>query len=334
MAQILDTSTNQIHPLRTHHTLGRSADTVDTAITNSLVSRIHAAVEWNGQNWSVRDLSRNGTWVQGKRIPSSAGVSISSGDRLNFGSADSPAWQLLDDDEPRSLLLGMTPGTDNVELQPYLFIPNNDDPQIVVTYSQRRRCWSRQNLDDKQYPHPEYALQHGEVLTCAGQHWRVFLVESENVTEHSPSPDRHLEDFEFIFELSLDEENTGLKLEHERDVVDLGERSHHYLLLHLARQRAAEANQGLDQKSQGWIDNEQLTRDMGVEMSHINILIFRARKQLGQHLEPLLDTENLVERGKGRMRFGCSRLRIYKGQQLAYQLPVTEAEHPDGHGSS
>lgn len=334
MAQILDTSTNQTHTLRTHHTLGRSADTVDTAISSALVSRIHAALEWNGQNWSVRDLSRNGTWVQGTRIPSSAGVILSAGDCLNFGSADSPAWQLLDDDEPRSLLLGMTPDTDTIELHPYLFIPNNDDPHIVVTYSQRRRCWSRQDLDDKQYPHPEYALHHGEVLSCAGQHWRVFLVESENVTEHSPSPERHLEDFEFHFELSLDEENTGLKLEHEQDVVDLGERSHHYLLLHLARQRAEEALRGYDQTSQGWIDNEQLTRDLGVEMSHINILIFRARKQFGQHLESLLETDNLVERGKGRMRFGCSRLRIYKGQQLAYQLPVAETVDSDGHDGS
>src|SRR5690606_17683908 len=136
-------------------------------------------------------------------------------------------------------------------------------------------------------------------------------------TERNPHPERPLNEFEFIFDLSLDEENTELRLKNEELTVNLGERSHHYLLLHLARTRAMEAKDGLDLKSQGWVNTEQLSRDLGVEMSHINILIYRARQQLAQQVQTTLDLDGLVERGRGRVRFGCSRFRIYKGQKLA-----------------
>jgi len=155
--------------------------------------------------------------------------------------------------------------------------------------------------------------------------WTVFLAETADATELHPEGDAQLSEFEFVFDLSLDEENTELRLLGKDQILDLGERSHHYLLLHLARWRAVEAARGLDQKSQGWIQSDQLTRDIGVEMPHINILIYRAKQQLAQYVDHSMDLNELVERGRGRMRFGCPRFKIYKGQSLTHMLPLAES---------
>ena len=279
MAQILDTSTNLKYPVRAHHTLGRSAEKVDTAVAGDMVSRIHAALEWNGQNWSLRDLSRNGTWLRDTRVSPKETVPLSVGEDLHFGHPGGPAWQLVEDSPPRSLLVGITPDTATLELSPYLFLPNDEEPRMVVTYSSERQCWFRQSVTDSSRPEVEDALLHREVLTCADKQWRVFLADSADATKQQVQ-EKQLDEFEFVFDLSLDEENTGLRLEHQhrQQAVNLGERSHHYLLLHLARQRAVEASRGLDQRSQGWIDSEQLARDLGVDMSHINILNFSCAK--------------------------------------------------------
>jgi len=325
MARILDTGTNRFHPLRAHHTFGRSTDKVDTSVTSPTASRIHAAFQWSGQGWQVRDLSRNGTWVAGVRLTASQDVDIVAGDEVFFGSPDGDSWQFVDDSPPRSLLLANTPDTSTVELKPYTFLPNEGHPEIALTYSQNRHCWLSHRVEDADPEQSERVLKHGELLFCNGQQWKIFLAECENATELYPLAENQLDDFEFVFDLSLDEENTILRLERQQQTLDMGERTHHYLLLHLARIRAMAAQHGLDQNTEGWIANDQLSKDLGMDMAHINILIFRARKQFAESSDVSLESEHLVERGKGRLRFGCPRFKIYKGQQLAYQMPIAAA---------
>ncbi|MFK8050965.1 MAG: FHA domain-containing protein [Halioglobus sp.] len=327
MAQLLDRHTNQYHLLRAHHTFGRSADKVDTLLSNPLTSRIHASLEWNGQEWLVRDLSSNGTWIDSKKLIPNQSQPIVLGERLSFGTEDDGNWIFCDDDAPRSLLQGLGPDTESLELEQYLFLPNEQKPEMVLIYSQDKKRWSRVPFALASQPQSETVLKHEDVIVCGDQRWRFFLAGTVDNTEVNEQVESSLEDFEFVFGLSLDEENTMLQLENQKQIVNLGERSHHYLLLHLARQRALEAQHGLDQKSQGWINSEQLMKDLGLEMAHINILIYRARKQLSQSLNGSLRSENLVERGKGRVRFGYPRFRIYKGQQLTYRLPLAEAAH-------
>ncbi len=62
-----------------------------------------------------------------------------------------------------------------------------------------------------------------------------------------------------------------------------------------------------------------------MDMPHINIMIFRARKQIAESMDDSFDSELLVERGKGRMRFGGSQFQIFKGEKLAFALPPPDA---------
>lgn len=321
MAQIRDNQTQQIHPIRSHHTFGRCPQRSDTVVSNPITSRIHIAIEWDGESWCVRDLSKNGTWLGRRRLLANESTRLSAGDQLHLGSPEMPALELVDDTPPRSQLVGLK-GTPSRALKSYTFLPNADAPEAVVIYSFQRHNWVLHPVEQDSPQAMDRPLGHGDEIALGGGLWQLFLADSEQMTELSVAPENHLDDIEFVFHLSQDEENTDLRLQVGNQHLELGERSHHYLLVHLARLRAQQAADGFDLDSQGWIDTQQLQRDLGIEMPHINIMIFRARKQIADNLTTALDSELLVERGKGRVRFGGSRFKIFKGSQLAYALPA------------
>lgn len=328
MGQIRDTDSQRIIPLRAHHTIGRCTERSDTVCANAMTSRIHMSLEWDGQRWNARDLSKNGTWIGRSKLSSNESVPVQLGDTFHLGDPKMPGLQFIDDSPPHSALLGIGPNTPTLPLEPFAFLPGQDDPEAVLIYSYQRHCWLLHPMDNDNMRATERIIHHGDSLRYSGFEWQVFLAETEEITELRMAPSAQLSDFEFLFDLSQDEENTSLQLRHADRLLDLGERSHHYLLLHLARLRAAQAAQGLDQKTQGWIDNEQLKKDLGMDMPHINIMIFRARKQIAESTEDPLDSDHLIERGKGRMRFGCPRCRIYKGEALTHTLPANETAGP------
>jgi hypothetical protein len=265
-------------------------------------------------------------------VNSAQSTELPVGSQLNFGAQNGPTWQLVDDAPPRSLLLADTPDTATLPLTSYLFLPDDEQPQLVVNYSSPRRSWLYHPITRGDEELPEHALTHGQRLEVDGRAWRVFLAESANSTELMPLSGQRLDDFQFLFDLSLDEEITRLRLRRQGRDIDLGERSHHYLLMHLARHRAEESVAGLDQKCQGWVDTELLARELGVDVSHLNILIFRARKQIAEKLPPSIDSEQLVERRKGQVRFGCPHFTIYKGETATHQMlrsPMESARQDD-----
>lgn len=306
-------------PLRAHHTIGRSADKADTVIADPGVSRIHAVLEWSPDGWELRDLSRNGTWLDGKRLAPGEGTLVSQGQRIAFGGRKGPTVVVEDTGAPRSLLLSEVPGESDIELTPYLFLPDEAHPKLVVYYSSQRREWLHYPLRAGHEQLPGETLSHRQILDVDGVRWRVFMADSATSTALSGS-DQRLNDFQFLFDLSLDEESTRLRLRQGELEINLGERSHHYLLLQLARHRCEEAQQGVDQSSQGWVDTELLARELGVDLPHLNILIFRARKQLSDKLVTAVDSEQLVERRKGQVRFGCPHFTIHKGDTLTHEM--------------
>lgn len=322
MAQLRDSENGRSYPLRAHHTVGRCAERSDTVINSPITSRIHLSLEWDGRCWHIRDLSKNGTWLGDRRLNANESVPVRLGDRIHIGSPDMPPLEFVDAAAPVSGLMGVTPDTQDLALEPFVFLPDQQEPEAVLIYSFQRHTWMLHPMEQEIVQGNERVVLHGDYLRYGGREWQVFLAETERTTELSAGPEQQLEDIEFVFDLSQDEEHTGLNLRCADQEIKLGERSHHYLLMHLARLRAEHAREGHDGKTQGWVENEQIKRDLGLDMPHINIMIFRARKQIAESLEHGLDSEHLIERGKGRMRFGGSRFRIFKGDDLAWALPT------------
>jgi hypothetical protein len=82
-----------------HALVGRH-ERCNVRLPNPCVSSEHAAIGWTGREWCVRDLgSRNGTYIDGERIPPGERRPVHRGMTLAFGIADH-AWLLVADDAP------------------------------------------------------------------------------------------------------------------------------------------------------------------------------------------------------------------------------------------
>jgi len=118
------------------------------------------------------------------------------------------------------------------------------------------------------------------------------------------------------FEASLDEEHIRLSLTRGSQALDLGERNHHYLLLMLARQRLQDAEAGFDPHAQGWIDFDSLVDMLRLDKAHLNIQIFRLRKQFEEAVSQGLIGHDFIERRRGGVRLGNVAVEVFRGSQL------------------
>ena len=160
------------------------------------------------------------------------------------------------------------------------------------------------------------SLSDGDTLTAGGRQFRLFSLGEPDDTQ----TDGKLSAMPWlIFRVSLDEEHTWLSVRCGPRQVDLGERSHHYALVTLARLRLADAGTGREPIAQGWVSGAKLARMLGLAATHLNIQIFRARDQLLNALPTVSALSQVVERRRGELRFGPLAMEIYRGSQLEGQ---------------
>lgn len=313
MAYLLDVAAEAYFPLAPHHTFGRLAGSVDTLVDKPYVSKLHAAIEWNGQHWRIKNLGLNGTWINGTALAPGETRELAVNDELILADQRDAGFRVIDVTAPADMLwpLDQSP----LELAPvylsrYHLLPDADHPELALFYDEQQQQWFREALNQDT---DAQALGAGDLVQVGSSHWQFVRAQIYGPTEVKSS--RHINDFEFVFNLSLDEETTQLEL-HQQQVLDLAVRTHHYLLLQLARHRSEDASRGLDKKSQGWVYAEHLAAELGLDSTHMNIQIFRARKQLADLLPDALGQQCLLERRGGKIRFGCDKFIIYKGDQL------------------
>lgn len=317
MAYLRNLHSNEKLYLLAHHTFGRRHEAVDTCINQAEISKIHAAIEWNGQHWQIRDLGRNGTWLEQQKLAAAENTVLQTGQVINFANQPQNNWAVENLDAPCNLLLGLNTESPTEALSPYHLLPDSKTPLAALSFCNIRAQW----LLEVRCPNISGNEEYGEKIIPANglielgrYHWQLFLNAEQAQTLELTDKQARAEDCEFQFEVSLDEEHTQLSLQYQREKVDLGERSHHYLLLHLARLKAQHAKQGLDSKSQGWINNEQLAKELGLEVSHINIQIFRARKQIADAFPDMSGLSELLQRRRGSVRFNCPQAQVAKGE--------------------
>jgi hypothetical protein len=326
MAYLLDVATGTYFPIAPHHTFGRLATSVDTHIDKPYISKLHAALEWMGNHWRLKNLGLNGTWINDIHLGQGDTRELNINDEIHFAELADAGFQVIDLTPPSDMLWPL----DNIDkateserplnpiyLSRYHLLPDAQDPELAVFYDEQTQQWHIEALlQESEHEQPE--LNDGDLVQFSGSHWQFMRAQVYGPTEAKSS--RHINDYEFIFNMSLDEETTQLELHHQQ-TLDLAVRTHHYLLLQLARHRAEDAEQGLDAKSQGWVYAEQLAAELGVDSTHMNIQIFRARKQLADSLPDAIGQQCLLERRGGKIRFGCEKFKIYRGDKLTLASP-------------
>jgi pSer/pThr/pTyr-binding forkhead associated (FHA) protein len=303
MAAIKETATGRRRLLEPEHLVGRATMSA-LCLSHRYVSAQHAMLRFTGDRWEVKDLSsRNGTFVDGVRIKPGEERVIRVGSRVGFGKLEEE-WELVDESPPVVMAVPLD-GGDPIALDgDFITLPSKDDPRLTI-YRDTEGAWV---LEQEESIAPITNLQ---VFEVAGRAFRFSCGETIWKTSIA-APMRELEvrHLALLFSVSRNEEHVELQITCGSSTFDLGARSHHYLLLTLARQRLVDAAEGFPETSCGWIYQEDLAHDASMAGSQLNVDVFRIRQQFSA--VGVLDAATIVERRPRtrQLRIGTGRLSV------------------------
>ena len=305
IATLQNTRTSQEIICRVNHTLGRDQETNLTLLSCPSVSRNHATIAWDGEGWQVKDISLNGTYVNTTRMPKGQYQPIRLGDEIYFGNFDHTVWVISDLSPPITGLIPMDQGLAFIPLFDIAILPI-EQPEVIIYLSEQSQ-WVSEILGKTRI------LAAGDVVGNSQQRWQFVEGRPSTVTTAGelllPPPNN----IAFHFSVSQDEEHVSLSLIVDDKNINMGKRNHHYLLLLLARRRLEDSAKGIHPSEQGWIDKKILTSMTGIIEQHINIHIYRFRKQVVSVTPHSTILHQIIERRPGELRFAYKHIIIEGG---------------------
>ncbi|MFT5584401.1 MAG: hypothetical protein ACI9VR_001986 [Cognaticolwellia sp.] len=298
MARLIQCENQRSGSLASRTLIGRgSACTL--RIKDGRVSGEHAAISWReAGGWELRDLvSRNGTYVDGERLASGGRLVLKLGMRLQFGGAGLPVWAVEDLSSPQVEARRVHDGALRTDPM-VLALPDDEDPQVVILESSSG--WILEQGDESRRVFDQ------DLIDVGGEAWRLALPVDIGRTVEATHTHTHIANYGLDFRVSLDQEYVELKVHTEVGSSDLKPRSHHYLLLVLARLRleGAEHSEG----ERGWIYASELARQLRMDRRTVNVHIHRARKEMAALGLPI----HIVDRrpSTNQLRIGTARLKV------------------------
>jgi len=269
-------------------------------LTEPDVSGEHALLRWIGSAWEVQDLhSRNGTFVDGRRLSPGERALLMTGSVLGFGRPES---LVLVDAGPPAIFAEPLDGQAPVLARGgILALPDPSSPQLMIFRG--ASGWMAERGGEAT------PVVDGEVLRIGSDAWRLNLPELLPQTIDSANSLLVLDDLTLRFHVSRDEEYVELNALHGARSIDLKARSHHYTLLVLARARVRDLS--LPPDRQGWLQQSDLLDLLRVDASHLNLNIYRLRQQFGE--AGILNAARIVERrvGTRQLRIGVAKIEIH-----------------------
>lgn len=307
MATLKNVKNDQLIILRPQHIFGRHAAGSHTILNNPEASRLHASVYWNGSNWLIKDTSSNGTYLNGTLITSGIKKRLNIGDIIQFGALQADQWVLNDINPPKSLLISLFDNGDTIELNDVILLPDYDEPEVTV-YQSANGHWLSENQSGVQI------LETGSKVLTKDQSWIFIDAESVEKTHQAVhSQGKGAGDIQLKFIVSKNEEHVSLVISMDHLHIDLAERTHHYLILMLARKRLSDNQIGVEKNEQGWFDKDLLCQQLGLDERYINLQIYRFRKQLIQANPIGMQLLQLIERRRGELRLATDAIEIIGG---------------------
>ena len=301
MAQIYNKQTQQTIILHANHTFGRDISTNISLLDNPEASRNHAIIAWDGETWRIKDTSSNGTLLDQVRINSGTYEQLQLGTKIQFGSTDYDTWQVSDLSSPVTGLIPLSKELDFIPLHDVFILPIEQTD--IMLYLSEDATWLCEENGQITTLHAGDKVGYGEQI------WQFVDGHPSTataITSVTPPPS----DIKFNFSASQNEEHISLSLVVDNKEFDLGERNHHYLLLLLARQRLEDIDKGLQTSEQGWLDKDLLINMTGIIEQHINIQIYRFRKQVATVMPHSTTLHQVIERRPGELRFALSLIHI------------------------
>jgi hypothetical protein len=272
-------------------TIGRAAG-VGLRLTRAHVSLQHASLRWTERGtWELRDLqSKNGTFVNGQRVPAGTPVKLELGAELSFGAAGD-RWVMEDVSPPRPMLVRIDGDGEPVYLrEAFLALPSLEEPTVSLFRGENGQWY----IDSRERVGP---LADGDLITIGTEHWRCCLPTTPDETEVLGGAIGlfTLAELQLELEVSRDEEDVALTLRSNAREVRLGQKACHYLLLTLARSRLGTEEQTPGAAAtDGWLAVSTLVDLLRVSEQRLNVDIFRIRQEL--KTAGVVDAIGIIER--------------------------------------
>lgn len=264
------------------HLVGRSR-AANTVLGSADVSGQHLAINWTGQDWRVRDLaSRNGTWVDGRRLDGGEMVPLRPGMVVWVG-GPTLAYTVADLAPPSAYAVD---GETVIEGEPDLLaLPSVDDP-LVLFQRDPGQGWLMSTGASA------HGVHTGEIVEVGGRSWRVTLPDALTPTIDARTAPPMTEALGLRFRVSGDEEYVELTAVLGGVPRRLPARAHHEILLTLARSRIEDAE--LPEGDRGWVYTSELMKMVHLSSNQLYVGLHRARRELGGL--GVDDPDRLIER--------------------------------------
>ncbi|MDC0746523.1 FHA domain-containing protein [Polyangium mundeleinium] len=275
----------------------------DVCVDERRVSAEHASLHWTGGRWELRDLgSRNGTLLGGQRLSPGERVPLAEGASFSLGGT-SPTFVLIDDSPPGAAARHHSSGARRTASGGMLLLPDEELP-LVSVFENGEGQWVAETGDDVQ------PVEDRQVITIAGEPWTLELPPRDTETWQSDIRSPSLETIHLRLAVSQNEEQVAATVVMGRREEELPARTHHYLLVTLAR--AWLEDRDAPAAKRGWLGREELCRMLATDVNKLNVDIHRARRQLA-----VLGVQNaagLVERrpSTGELRIGVRSVEVVR----------------------
>lgn len=264
-------------------------------LNNSEVSKQHAIINWTRRGWSIRDLgSRNGTFVDGRRLEHGEEVVLLADTELRFGRKE--RW-ILDSAAPPALVAETVDEGEpqRVSGEQMLTIVSGEELIASISCDLGGR-WILETGETFR------VLTPGETFEVGGRRWCFRAPEIASSTEAStwaPRVTRARIRFSYV-----NETLKMVRVEVGERVHEFERRGHHQLLLALAELRERDRKQGVDEPEAGWISHVELRELLSVTRNYVNVNVHRVRKQFED--AGFTDAACVIERrrGSGKLRIG------------------------------
>ena len=306
MAKLLNLHKGQVIYLRAMHLIGRHSTSVDTVLNNPKASRIHATICWDGQHWTLQDTSSNGTFVNATKMVPNSFKTLAVKDRIYFANPESGVWVVEDLSPPKCMLVPENFDGASILLDKALMLPDEKAPEIML-YKSPSGGWLCESDNGI------VKLNHGSKVGVRGMLWSFDEAIVSAETMQLEAQTNELANISVKFRVSQDEEHVWMDVLIHKQQFELGERSHHYLLLMLARKYQQDTKDGFSSNERGWYEKEQLLKMMDLEEVNFNMMIYRFKKQLISSLPESMYLPPFIERRKGAIRFVCENIIIEGG---------------------
>lgn len=262
MAIIKNLITGEQRILISRHAFGRDNKASTTLLNDPCISRDHAIIFWDENHWYLRDLSLNGTFLNGLKVNNEQSQPLIIGDNIVFGSETGQTWQLIDDTRPKSMLVSMSDDASEIVLDDFHYLPSEENPEILLY--DREGVWI---CETETY---SYALKDGDIVTAKGRKWQLIearvAASTINFSEVNLVPKKALS---FRFEVGKSSEKILLKMRVNETEFEIEEQVHHYPMYELARLRITDHESGVDTKEQGWTDKLAFVEQLGLRNSRL-----------------------------------------------------------------